>query len=168
MTICAHRRRCIFGDAVAGEAVLNPYGKRVEKCRLDLPRHFPAVTLDALVVMPNHIHGIVVIEDADLQTWRVEGRGAACRAPAGQRFSSPVSGSLGTIIGSLKSAAARAVNRARATRGAAVWQRNYHEHVIRNEEDLDEARKYIADNPSRWAFDRENPAMARRKLPGSR
>ncbi len=79
--------------------------------------------------MPNHIHGIVVIV-----------------------------GALGAIIGSFKSAVTKRINELCDTRGAPVWQRNYYEHIIRNEKDLDRIRKYIDANPSNWMQDDENSA----------
>ena len=73
----------------------------------------------------------------------------------------PSAGALGTVIRSFKSAAAKRINELRHTPGQPVWQRNYYEHVVRNADDLAEIRQYIADNPLRWEFDKENPAAAR-------
>jgi REP element-mobilizing transposase RayT len=107
------------------------------------------VVLDEYVVMPNHFHGILLVKD--------DGRGTARGAPTTvERFSRPTEGSVPTIVRSFKSAVTKAVNRARQTPGARVWQRNYYEHVIRYEESLSEIRGYIACNPARWAFEREN------------
>jgi REP element-mobilizing transposase RayT len=75
----------------------------------------------------------------------------------------PPSGSLGAIVGNFKSVTARRINRVRKTPGVRVWQRNYYEHIIRNERELNGIRQYIRDNPARWAEDRENPD----RLPGS-
>jgi REP element-mobilizing transposase RayT len=104
-----------------------------------MPRHFH-VQLDAFVIMPNHIHGIVAITPGV--------GGDACVAPT-----------LGTIVGSFKSAVTKRINILRGAAGSAVWQRSYYEHVIRAEHDLNKIREYIEHNPSRWAEDLENPAI---------
>ena len=147
VTIVTQNRACLFGAVVDGEMRLNETGQIVRRCWLDIPAHFPHAELDEFVVMPNHVHGIIVI---------VDGRGTACRAPT-EQFGRPVTGSIPTVIRSFKSAVTKRINEQRGTPGAHVWQRNYYEHIIRNEESLDRIRQYIANNPLRWAFDRENP-----------
>lgn len=109
------------------------------------------VALDEWVVMPNHIHGILVIAE-DRGT--ADGRGTARRAPMAERFGRPVPGSVPTIIRSFKSAVTRRINELRQTPGAGLWQRNYWEHVIRDEAECDRIRAYIRDNPTRWEGDR--------------
>jgi hypothetical protein len=74
-----------------------------------------------------------------------------------RRFSKPPAGALSAVLGSFKSASTRGINRLRGIPGAPIWQRNYHEHVIRNETDLDAIRQYSVDNPLRWELDEENP-----------
>lgn len=106
----------------------------------------PQVALHEFVVMPNHFHAIVAIEDSR--------RGVLPYAHP--RFQSP-SQSVGSIVRGLKSATTTLINSARNSRGAPVWQRNYYEHVIRNESELTRIREYIANNPHQWALDRENP-----------
>ncbi len=112
-----------------------------------LPSHFPGVSLDAFVLMPNHVHGILALH----------GRGTACRAPT-ETFGRPVPGSIPTIVRSFKSSAAREINRLRGTPGAAFWQRGYYEHIIRSPAVMTRLRRYIESNPSRWSLDQENPA----------
>jgi REP element-mobilizing transposase RayT len=167
VTICAHNRRSIFGKTVDGNMRLNWLGEMVSDCWRDIPLHFPEVELDAFVVMSNHLHGVVVIRDLNERTWRGDGgRGTACCAPTVVPFGKMQRGSLSTIIRSFKSAAAKRINELRSTPGRRVWQRNYCEHVIRNREDLDEIRQYIADNPLKWEFDTENPVNERRSRQG--
>ena len=108
----------------------------------------PTIELGEFVVMPNHFHGILVI---------LEGRGTARRAPTPERFGHPVWGSLPTIIRSFKSAVTSRVNTLRQTPGTSLWQRNYHERVVRNENDLHRVREYIQTNLLHWELDRENP-----------
>ncbi|MCZ6554441.1 MAG: transposase [SAR324 cluster bacterium] len=129
---------------------LSEFGRAAEAAWLAIPEHFEPLRLDAFVIMPNHVHGIIVINGTDR-------RGAACRAPTPRTFGPPDSGSLSTIVRSCKSAATREINRLRATPAAPVWQRNYYEHIVRNEYDLRAIRKYTAENPARWPEDEENP-----------
>jgi REP element-mobilizing transposase RayT len=110
----------------------------VESCWNALAMHFP-VELDGFVVMPNHIHGIL---------WMRAGHARP----------------LQVVVGAFKSATARRINCIRATPGAAVWQRGYYDHVIRNDADLKRIREYIASNPTRWDLDAENPTT-RARLP---
>jgi putative transposase len=151
VTICTQPGAPMLGRITDGVVRLNDYGKVVEHCWRQIPAHNHAVDVDAFVLMPNHLHGIVFLaQDAP-------GRGTACRAPT-ERFGQPVPGSLPTLIRSFKSAATRRINLLRGTPGGRVWQRGYYERVIRNERELNAVRRYIAYNPLRWALDPENPA----------
>ncbi len=167
ITVCTYMRECLFGEVVDGQMRLNAWGQIVEQCWREIPIHFPHVALDAFVVMPNHIHGIIVIGDV----------GATHASPLHQTSASPLQptspsplppshpvhptgpsqGSVGAIVGSFKSVTTRRINALRGTPGAPVWQRNYYEHIIRNEPSLQRIREYIAMNPLRWHLDRENP-----------
>jgi putative transposase len=145
ITIVAQNRQCIFGEVVNGKIELNQFGhilaeewEKSESIRQE-------IELDAFVVMPNHIHGIVIM-NSDV--------GATGRSPSP---SGPPKRSLGAFVGGFKSAVTTRINQFRGTPGAAIWQRNYYEHVIRNEESLNRIRQYIVDNPTRWSFDPENP-----------
>ena len=104
------------------------------------------LTLDAFVVMPNHVHGVVIIKESNV--------GATGGSPIRR---GPRQRSLGSFLSGFKSATTKRINDLRRTSGL-VWQRNYYEHVIRNEQSLRRIREYIANNPARWDFDRENPA----------
>jgi putative transposase len=154
VTICAEHRECLFGDIVGGEMRLNAIGHATMECWGALPQHFPHAELDEFVVMPNHVHGILVIVD--------DGRGTACRAPTTEQFGNPISGSLATIVRSFKSAVTKRINEMRDTQGANAWQRNYYEHIIRNERELERIRTYIVGNPAMWDKDENNPAAMRR------
>jgi REP element-mobilizing transposase RayT len=92
---------------------------------MQIPDHFSFVELDYMIVMPNHVHMVLNIND--------HFRGTACRAPTVERFALPVHGSVPTIIRSFKSAVTKQINKIRNTTGMPVWQRNYFERVIRNE-----------------------------------
>jgi putative transposase len=149
VTVCAYQRQCLFGAAIEGQMALNDMGRTAQACWDEIPAHFPHVELDTFVVMPNHVHGIIVVTDT--------GRGTACRAPTAESFGKPVPGSLSSIVRSFKSAVTRWIKQWRATPRQPVWQRNYFEHIVRNESTLDRIRDYIETNPARWALDRENP-----------
>ncbi len=155
LTICTHNRVCLFGDIAEGTMRLNDAGRMVEQCWGTIPAHFPHVALDECMVMPNHVHGILRVVDR----WAT-GRGTACRAPTGgtttpvEQFGVPVSGSIPTVIRSFKSAVTKGINEISQSSGRCdVWQRNYWEHVIRDETELQRIREYICDNPLHWATD---------------
>lgn len=150
VTLCTHNRHCLFGKIADGAMQMNDAGNIVRQCWDAIPIHFPRIEIDELVVMPNHIHGIVVID----------GRGTACRAPTVERFGQPISGSIPTVMRSFKSAVTKRINEMYGSPGARLWQRNYWEHIIRNEDELNRIRQYIIDNPARWEIDRENPNAA--------
>lgn len=151
VSMCTLDRKCLFGEIVDGKMVLNDFGRIVcnEWIRTGTIRD--KTELDEFVVMPNHFHGIVCIID--------KGRGTARRAPTVEQFGKPVSGSLPTIVRSFKSAVTKRINEMRNTPGIKLWQRNYYERIIRNDNELNQIRKYIINNPAQWAFDRENPVV---------
>ena len=149
VTICTHQQACLFGE-VSGESIaLNPLGQVVEDEWLRTTTVRPNVVLDKFVIMPNHVHGIIMIAK--------HGRGTMHRAPTTERFGKPVSGSLPTIVRAFKRAATKRINHLRGTPGLPVWQRNYYEHIIRDDAGLNRIREYIVYNPQRWHLDRYNP-----------
>jgi putative transposase len=148
VTFCAWERRSLFGEILDGQLRLNALGSVVEEAWFVLPTHFPSVELDASVVMPNHMHGVVIIG--------VAAQHAAPSRPSPAKFA-VTPGSLGANVRSFKSAVTRRANELRMPFGAQLWQRNYYEHVIRNDESLDRIRQYITTNPARWELDAENP-----------
>ncbi len=150
VTICTHHRECLFGEITNRAMRLNDAGKIAAQCWQDIPVHFSHAALDEWTVMPNHVHGIIVITD----TAR---RGTARRAPTTERFGKPVSGSLPTVVRSYKSAVTRHINILRDTPGNRLWQPNYWEHIIRNENELHRIREYIRNNPARWQEDALHP-----------
>jgi putative transposase len=149
VTLCAQGKDCLFGEITDGEMKLNQYGQIV---RMEWERSGeirPTVEIDAFVIMPKHFHGIIVI-----------GRGTLQRAPTTQhvqtieRFGCPTSNSIPTIVRLFKSTTTKQINEIRGTPRMPVWQRNYYERVIRNEKESNEIRRYIVDNPLKWAEDK--------------
>ena len=148
VTICAQNRECLYGEIMNGKMVLKDAGEIVADEWIKTGDIRDKIILDEWVVMPNHFHGILVIDDR---------RGTARRAPTVEQFGKPVSGSIPTIIRAFKSAVTKRINEMRKTPGVKIWQRNYYEHVIRNDNELNRIREYITNNPAQWELDRENP-----------
>lgn len=139
----------LFGEVVEGAMVVNQLGQLVGEEWLKTGALRSYIGLDEFVVMPNHFHAIVEMRD---------GRGTARRAPTTEQFTQPLSGSLPTVIRAFKSAVTKRVNEFHSTPGVPLWQGNYYEHVVRNEDDLRRIREYIQTNPLRWELDHENLA----------
>ncbi len=148
VTIVTYHRDCLFGEIVNEEMMLNDLGKIADECWCAISEHFPNVESGAHVVMPNHVHGIIVIHNVD-------GRGTIYRAPTQEQFQKPVAGSLPTIIRTYKAAVSRII--ARKHNATGIWQRNYYEHIIRDEKDLQNKTDYINANPMLWNEDDNNP-----------
>jgi putative transposase len=143
ITICTYNRQNLFGEIVNGEMALNEYGRIVAACWQELARHFPNITLGEWVIMPNHVHGIIVI-----------GRGEASAADASPlQPNGTQPGSIGAMAQNFKSVAARKINKLRGTPGTAVWQRNYWEHIIRDQQAYQRIAQYIINNPAKWDED---------------
>jgi len=158
VTVCTQGKNDLFGTIVDGQMQATEFGRVVGDCWQALPNHFPNVQLDAFIVMPNHIHGILIIDSPERARHAVPLQSRVLESSG--KFAIPVSGALSTIIRSFKSAATKRINecgRGAASRAQKIWQRNYFEHVIRNDESLDKIREYILKNPFQWEFDRENP-----------
>ncbi|MBN2270281.1 MAG: transposase [Sedimentisphaerales bacterium] len=170
VTVCVQGHVCLFGDIVNGQMRRNELGRIVQATWYDLPNHYPHIALDAFVVMPNHVHMIVVLtppvgagfKPALMNPMRAESaharsvrtgpiRAGFKPAPTGKRHGLP------EIVRAFKTFSARRVNARRAGCGRSLWQRNYYEHVIRDEGQLGRIRRYIEDNPLNWMLDRENP-----------
>jgi REP element-mobilizing transposase RayT len=149
VTVCTHSRRCLFGEIVDGEMLLNHRGRIVDEEWHRSKEIRDEIDMDLYTIMPNHIHGIIIIQDA----------GATGRSPLQTTPPrGPSKRSLGAFIAGFKSITTKRINEIRQSPGTPVWQHNYYEHVIRNEKELDRVRQYIVENPGKWALDPENPA----------
>jgi len=146
VTIVTWQREMVFGDIVNGAVMLNQWGEivREEWERTAFVR--PNVELGEYVIMPNHIHGILIFH---------EGVGAMRRIAPTKTTLQP--NSLGSVIGQFKSVVTKRINRLQDVFGRPIWQRNYYEHIIRNQSDMDRISRYIESNPSKWAEDEDNP-----------
>jgi len=150
ITVCTQRMMCLFGEIVEGEMRINRRGEIVMECWQAIPNHFPQVELDAFVVMPNHIHGILVINVGATH-------GSPLRGPSQlHKSSGPNRGSIGAILAQFKAAVSRRI--AIELGESNLWQRNYYDRIIRDEVEWGNIRAYIETNPLRWAEDENNPA----------
>ncbi len=159
VTICTNNRECLFGEVVDGAIRLNEAGRMVESVWNGMPTFYPGVITDAFVVMPNHIHGIVVLVGAAPRGRPDFGPPADRGQPQGV---APTL-SIPDVVHRFKTMTTKRYTDGVKRSGwppfpGRLWQRNYYEHIVRNEESLNRIRRYIADNPARWSFDRENPA----------
>ncbi|GAB4502455.1 MAG: transposase [Anaerolineales bacterium] len=150
VTIVTYQREPLFGEIVDGVMKLNGWGEIARREWFKTAELRPYVELyeDEFVVMPNHAHGIMHIV-------RAERRSALTitHTDGGAEKPHVDAGSLGAIVRAYKSAVTYAINATRQTRGMVVWQRNYYEHIVRNDADLKRIRDYITNNPLRWIED---------------
>lgn len=137
VTVCVQGREHLLSEIVDGKVVLSPAGRIVDWAWNDLPKHYPHVRLDAFVVMPNHVHGVLEIMEADL----------------------PRRHALPEVMRAFKSFSARRINRRQGTPGAPVWQRTYYDRILRDTRELEAVRRYIAENPTSWHEDLENRGL---------
>jgi REP element-mobilizing transposase RayT len=141
ITICTRDRKDFFGDIKEGKVDLSRYGEIVNQCWRDLARHYGNCSLDSFVIMPNHIHGIIVIDNGG-----VVGNGL-------KPF--PTHG-LSEMIRGFKTFSSRKINEELKVDNKFQWQKSFYDHVIRNEKSLENLRQYIIYNPRKWKLDIEN------------
>ena len=180
VTLCTRDRARLFGQVVGDDMVLNDPGRMVQAIWESIPQRFPTIELDTYVVMPNHFHAIVVICEAAPQSnirrdecqgdhkggdhkGRPDGRPSVgvdlVSTPTDGRADRPT---LGDVVGAFKSITTHAyIIKVRDNIwppfNGRVWQRNYYEHIVRNDRELNRIRQYIIDNPVQWARDRNHP-----------
>lgn len=154
VTICAQNRECMFGAITDGRMVLNDAGKIVVDEWMKIAKIGNKIELDKWIVMPNHFHGILVIN----YSVRAIHESPLHESPLQMTVTQRRNMSLPKLIGRFKMLSSKRINEMRGTQARPVWQRNYYEHVIRNDDEMNRIREYIANNPARWELDRENPA----------
>lgn len=146
ITLCVQHRRSLFGDVIDGSMVLKKLGEIVATEWRRTSEIRPNIVVDEFVVMPNHLHGLIVMEPL---------RRGVSHTPGG-KFRSPAQ-TVGAIVRGFKGSTTRLINELQGTPGVMLWQRNYYEHIVRDDHELQRIREYIANNPAQWALDRENP-----------
>jgi len=195
ITICTHNRKILFGNVKNGKMILNDLGKIIQQEWSNIPSHYSSVKLDEFIVMPNHIHGILILNNYPVEAGftptrnqnkivgaglaparnqnKIVGAGLAPARSNDHRATARVAPTiphhnsaptLGNIIGSYKSICFKQwrqfildnhINPNNAV--LKFWQRNYYEHIIRNQKSLDDIREYINYNPDKWQWDQNNP-----------
>jgi len=139
ITICIYDRECLLSEINEEKVILSEVGSTVEAIWCDLPKRFPFIVLDEYVLMPNHLHGIVCFVDVD-------------------RLSNEASSkiTLGKVLRTFKSLSGIQANRLLERTEHPFWQRNYHDRIIRDDQELGKIRAYIRQNPQNWEIDTEN------------
>jgi REP element-mobilizing transposase RayT len=182
VTVCVKNKENSLGKIIDGEMFLSEIGKIAEKCWNEIPIHYPHVQLDKYIIMPNHIHGILKIIDNDyvwVENEGVKNVGAEDFQPLRphtqkninmgienfqplhqpqskiNQYQKIIPKSLGSIVRGFKIGVTKWCNHQKYKHFA--FQRNYHEHIDRNENELNRIREHIINNPLQWQFDRENP-----------
>ncbi len=166
VTICTQNRECLFGNIMDGEMVFSAAGNMIQKWWLELENKYTNIGLDIFQIMPNHIHGIIIINNVGANL---------CVRPYDKNKEEILNGqthrsapTIGRMIQWIKTMTTneyiRSVkqNRWEPFKNR-LWQRNYYEHIIRNDKELDEIRKYITENPAKWAEDKDNPVNIKNK-----
>jgi REP element-mobilizing transposase RayT len=156
VTIVVWQREYLFGEIVDGKMVLNEFGKIVQRAWFDLPKHYPHVQLGTFCIMPNHVHAVIIFIESTVGAGLV---GVGLRPTPTEP--APTRHPLSEIVRAFKSFSARQINELRKTQGIPVWQRNYYERIIRNDEEHNRIHLYIDTNPANWTEDNENPVNAK-------
>jgi putative transposase len=150
VTICSHQKQCLFGEIVNEEMILNEYGRIIAEEWVKSSTIREEIELDEWIVMPNHFHAIIAINKQLSNFYETnnnfQGIGPTMKPK-----------SLSSAISGFKSAATSRINKIPKTFGSPVWQRNYYEHIIRDESSLERIREYIENNPKSWNTDKLHP-----------
>lgn len=158
VTICTQSRECLFGDVIESEMRANNVGRMILKWWTESAIKFNNIELDESVIMPNHFHGIINIVGAALCGRPESNTGQQLRGQPHR-----VAPTVGNIVEWFKTMTTNEyIRNVRHNNwppfNGKLWQRNYYEHIIRNEDELNRTREYIVNNPARWAEDEDNPA----------
>lgn len=164
ITICTKDRQCLFGNIMNSKMECNKAGKMLERVWSELPTRFDVLELDEFTVMPNHFHGIVTLSGRD----RACLRPSQSSAKSGDHKDRPYGtrpDSIGRVVQAFKSITTHQyINGVRCSGWhpfpGKLWQRNYWDHIIRDEAELTNIREYIVNNPSLWESDQLHPACA--------
>jgi len=148
VTICTKDREYFFGEIINGEIRLSKIGKTAQKFWREITAHFPDVKLDEFIIMPNHIHGIIIIENPTVGNKNF----CSLRKVAWQ---TKWARSLSSVIRGFKIGVKKWC--CENNHEYFVWQKSFYDHIIRNEKSLNKIRNYIYYNPARWELDRNNP-----------
>ncbi len=161
VTICVKNKTEHFGEIINGKMILNEYGEIAKKQWLWIAEQYDYVKLDEWIIMLNHLHGILIIENdiKNIGTNRVgcvgAGRDLPLRRPQRHDQQTQKTKPLSELIGAFKTTSSNLIHQ--NSLSEFQWQRNYYDRIIRNEKELDKIRKYIFENPLKWELDKNNP-----------
>lgn len=142
VTICIKEKKKLFGKIIGSHIVLNQFGIIVEECWQDLPNHYPNCELDCYVIMPDHFHGIIIIDRC---------RDESVTRPKAKNHD------LSEIIRGFKTFSSKRINELLDQKETFHWQKSFYDRIIRSEKELFQIRKYILQNPLKWELDRGIP-----------
>ena len=149
VTICTKNRENFFGHIENQTVILNEYGNIIKMCWFDLPNHYQNCILNEFIIMPNHIHGIIVIDNVGT------GLKPVLTNPVPNSVVKHKNHGLSEIVRGFKTFSSRKINHLLKNKKF-QWQRSFYDHIIRNEKALLKIRQYIAQNPLKWDLDIEN------------
>jgi REP element-mobilizing transposase RayT len=165
VTICIQNRECLLGQLINNTILLNDAGLMVQNIWKALPDHYPGVGIDSYIIMPNHIHGIIILT--------VGAGHCACSYKGltiqGQPRGVAPTMKLSDVIHRFKSLTTTIYRQSVIHHNwpsfpGKLWQRNYYDHIIRNDQELNQIREYIINNPLKWETDEENPVNLKKEL----
>ena len=143
ITICCNDRMCIFGEIINGDITLNNLGNSAKECWLEIPDHFPNAILHEFIIMPNHVHGIIELINLD---------SVKSETSHVNKFQKMIPNSIGSIVKGFKIGVTKWARKNSDI--ITVWQRNYHEHIIKNQISYHNISSYIVNNPQKWQDDK--------------
>jgi putative transposase len=149
LTICTNNHECIFGNIIQEEMKLSPEGKIAQRYWEEMPKHFSNVQLDEYIIMPNHIHGIIILTESMVGTRHA--------VSLREQFAKPVIGSVPTIVRSFKSATTKRIHEITKTPSLPIWQGRFFDRIIRSDKELNNIRDYIRNNVLQWAIKSDDP-----------
>jgi REP element-mobilizing transposase RayT len=164
VTICCENRKCLFGKIDDSQMVLNDAGVMANECWMDIPKHFPNTVLHEYAIMPNHVHGIIEItntENSSIPDISHKKRAKDVSPLRGDSLASQMfcgtSKTIGSIVRGFKIGVTKWLRNnlsSQYPQNQSVWQRNYYEHIINNEQSYQNITNYIINNPSTWKQDK--------------
>jgi REP element-mobilizing transposase RayT len=154
ITICTKDKKHSFGEIIEGKMYLSAAGKIAEQCWSEIPKHYPTTAIDAYVIMPNHLHGIIILSDTTDKMGIDSLHGVSEEVSGGRKFGGLQAGSISSIIQKYKAAVSRLCKK----QGIIdfTWQERFYDHVIRGEDGFHKVRRYINDNIAEWSRDELN------------
>ena len=153
VTVCTQKRSCLFGLIAEGAMQLNDAGQMINETWHEIPDHYPGIELDVMQIMPNHLHGIIVVREVGTAP-----RGRPFSVPGNGRAQGPSPTTLSDVMERFKSLSTTRYIAGVKTAGwlsfsGKLWQRSYHDRIIRSESELIKIRTYISNNPREWDSD---------------